>query len=132
VAQLAATSSLRGMSEPALGRAIPHRCLGLHRQFNPNASQFAADQRSRRAIFGIRFGQQWLYPSFQFDKKRHIRPEMREILSALSPDKQGWDRLQWFLEPHERLGGRTPLEVWANDPQDVLKAAQSEHWNARD
>ena len=97
-----------------------------------NASQFAADLRSRGAVFGIRFGQQWLYPSFQFDKTSRIRPEMREIVTALSPDEQGWDRLQWFLEPHERLGGRTPLDVWVKDPKEVLKAAQSEHWNGRD
>ncbi len=99
---------------------------------SPNASQFAADQRARGAIFGVRFGQQWLYPSFQFDETRRIRPEMREIVTALSPDDQGWDRLQWFLEPHQRLGGHTPLEVWTKDPKEVLKAAQSEHWNGRD
>ena len=97
-----------------------------------NASQFAADQRNRGAIFGVRFGQQWLYPSFQFDGAHRIRPEMRDIVSALSPDELGWDRLQWFLEPHQRLTGRTPLEVWAEDPKQVLQAAQSEHWNGRD
>ncbi len=57
---------------------------------------------------------------------------MRDIVSALSPDELGWDRLQWFLEPHQRLTGRTPLEVWAEDPKQVLQAAQSEHWNGRD
>src|SRR5262249_13116379 len=61
-----------------------------------NASQFAADLRNRGAIFGVRFGQQWLYPSFQFDRAHRIRPEMRELIAALSPDELGWDRLQWF------------------------------------
>ncbi len=97
-----------------------------------NPSQFAADQRSTGRLFGVRFGQAWHYPKFQFDSKRNTIPEMKDVLTALSPDPQGWDRLQWFLEPHERLKGRTPLEVWKADRKKVIEAAQTERWNGRD
>jgi hypothetical protein len=60
-----------------------------------NASQFAADQRSAGKLFGVRLGQAWHYPKFQFDAERNTLPEMKSVLAALAPDQQGWDRLQW-------------------------------------
>jgi hypothetical protein len=99
---------------------------------SPNASQYALDQRKKGRIFGVRFGQKLLYPKFQFDTKRRILPEMKEILRALSPDEKGWDRLQWFLEPHEALKGKTPLEVWPSNRKKVLDAARTERWSGRD
>jgi hypothetical protein len=97
-----------------------------------NASQFAADQRSAGKLFGVRFGQAWHYPKFQFDAERNTLPEMKSVLAALTPDQQGWDRLQWFLEPHESLRGRTPIEVWKTDRNKVIEAANTERWDGRD
>jgi hypothetical protein len=77
-------------------------------------------------------GASWLYPKFQFDEHRHVLPQMKPILSALSPDPRGWDRLQWFLEPHEVLRGRRPLDVWTSDRDKVIEAANRERWNGRD
>jgi hypothetical protein len=97
-----------------------------------NPSQFAADQRGTGAFFGVRFGREWRYPKFQFDAERHILPEMKPVLQALSPDEQGWDRLQWFLQPNETLHGRTPLDVWEGNRQKVVEAANTERWDGRD
>lgn len=90
------------------------------------ASQFAADQRKAGKLFGVRFGAAWHYPRFQFDSKRNGAAETKEVLAALSPDEQGWNRLQWFLEPHEKLKGRTPLDAWRTDRMKVVKAAHAE------
>jgi hypothetical protein len=97
-----------------------------------NSSQYAADQRSAGAIFGVKFGKEWRYPAFQFDAKRRVRSEMKTVLAALAPDDQGWDRLQWFLTPHEVLGGKTPLVLWQKSPLKVIEAANTERWNGRD
>jgi hypothetical protein len=97
-----------------------------------NASQLAADQRKAGKVFGVRVGREWRYPQFQFDAARKPFAEMKAIVGALSPDERGWDRLQWFLEPHEALHGKTPLEVWPQDRSKVVEAARTEHWNARD
>jgi hypothetical protein len=96
-----------------------------------NPSQLAADQRRAGRVFGVKFGQSWHYPKFQFDAGRNTIPEMKDVLTAL-PDEQGWDRLQWFLEPHEKLRGRTPLEVWKTDRRKVVDAANTERWDGRD
>jgi hypothetical protein len=99
---------------------------------SPNSSQYALDQRKKNRIFGVRVGQSWLYPKFQFDAKRRIIPDMKEILTALSPDEKGWDRLQWFLEPHETLKGKAPYEVWPSNRKNVIEAAKTERWDGRD
>jgi hypothetical protein len=97
-----------------------------------NSSQLAADQRGSGKLFGVRWGREWRYPTFQFDAARRLSAEMREVLTALSPDPNGWDRLQWFLQPHERLHGSTPLQVWKTDRRKVIEAANTERWNGRD
>jgi hypothetical protein len=96
-----------------------------------NASQYALDLRSRGKVFGVRFGRTWHYPKFQFDTQRRALPEMEAVLDALTPDPQGWDRLQWFVTPHERLRGRSPLQMWDSDRNKVIEAAQTEHWHGR-
>jgi hypothetical protein len=100
-----------------------------------NASQYAADQREAGKLFGVRFGREWHYPAFQFDRTQkpiRIFDEMKPLLAALSPDERGWDRLQWFLQPHEALNGLPPLEVWRKDRASVVAAAGTERWNGRD
>ena len=102
---------------------------------NVNPSQFAADMRKANRIFAVRFGRDWRYPRFQFNHcSRPLEPfpEMRDVLTALVPDKRGWDRLQWFLEPNSVLNGRILLEVWSEDRSKVVAAARMEHWDARD
>ncbi len=97
-----------------------------------SVSRFAADLRTAGKIFGVRFGREWHYPQFQFDASRQVIPEMKEVLRALSPDEQGWDRLQWFLESHEELREQTPLSVWSEDRRRVIEAANAERWDGRD
>jgi hypothetical protein len=102
---------------------------------NSSASQFAAAQRSAGKIFGVQIGGEWHYPHFQFDRSRKpiaIFPEVKPLLEALSPNERGWDRLQWILQPHEGLSGRTPLEMWKSDRAAVVAAASTERWNGRD
>ncbi len=102
---------------------------------NINPSQFAADMRKAGRIFAVRLGRDWRYPKFQFShtvKPIEPFPEMREVLGSLAPDKRGWDRLQWFLDPNSALHERTPLEVWGKDRAKVIEAARGEHWDARD
>ena len=103
--------------------------------FRSNPSQFAADMRKANRIFAVRFGRDWRYPRFQFNHgSRPLEPfpEMRDVLTALAPDKRGWDRLQWFVEPNSALNGRIPLEVWSEDRSKVVEATRMEHWDARD
>jgi hypothetical protein len=47
-----------------------------------NASQYAADQRTAGKIFGVRFGREWHYAKFQFDRSQEpieIFPEVKPL-----------------------------------------------------
>jgi len=96
-----------------------------------NASQYALDLRNSGKVFGVRFGRTWHYPKFQFDSRRRPFSEVKQVLAALTPDPKGWDRLQWFVTPHETLKGRTPLQVWKSDRQKVSETANTERWHGR-
>lgn len=98
-----------------------------------NASQVGHDLRKAGRIFGVRFGREWHYPNFQFGPDGTPYGEVSEILTHLSPDDRGWDRLQWLLEPNPNLGGQVPVEVFEKgDREAVVKAAREEVWQGRD
>jgi len=82
------------------------------------------------AFFSVRYADDQLFPAFQFADDGHPYPELKVILQRL-PDRQGWDRLQWFLSPHESLAGAPPVEVWHQDRRRVVEASRSEHWEER-
>jgi hypothetical protein len=95
--------------------------------------QLAKALRTAGKAFGVHDGRRWRYPRFQFDSHGNPFPEMSEDLAALIGDEQGWDRLQWFLEPHSAVGGGTPLERWERGQRaDVVEAARRERWQGRD
>ena len=100
-----------------------------------DAEHYVQTARLDGKIFGVRVAGEWRYPAFQFEPQCDflaVIPEMTAVITALVPDEQGWDQLHWFLTPHEILGGKRPLEVWAEDKNAVVKAAEAERWNGRD
>jgi hypothetical protein len=103
----------------------------LRNSFNANSSQLAKDLRQAGRLFGVKRGREWLYPRFQFDDRGQLYPEMQQVLTAFTAEASQWDVLQWFQEPQATLGA-TPREIWAKDRAAVVKAAQGEHWFARD
>jgi hypothetical protein len=98
---------------------------------NCNPSQRAADLRKAQRMFGVRAGQSWRYPHFQFRDASDIYPEIQLILTEL-PDVTGWDRLHWFMTPHPLLNEQSPLQMWPHDRAQVVVAAQREGWRRRD
>ncbi len=79
-----------------------------------NARPIRTGSAKCRQDLCVRYGRGGTYPKFQFDSKRRPYSEMKAIVVAL-PDEQGWDRIQWFLNPHAKLHGHSPLEVWGTD-----------------
>ena len=98
-----------------------------------DSNKLGSDLRRSGKVFAVCRGQSWYYPKFQFDHDGLPFSEMSEVLTALRGDERGWDRLQWFLEPHLGLDGRTPLEVWQQGQRAaVIGAARAETWSDRD
>src|SRR5260370_17530275 len=76
--------------------------LGISRQ--------AVDKRrSSNQLLALTQGRRgYSYPSFQFDDGKTLKglEEVLAELSALDP----WMQMVFFTNPHERLGGKTPIE----------------------
>jgi hypothetical protein len=93
-----------------------------------NASQLGAGLRMAQKVFGVRHGRARLYPKLQFDRKGEPAAEIPELLKALGAEATGWGVLQWFAESNAELGGKAPLEAWAEDRMAVIRAAAQAHW----
>jgi hypothetical protein len=101
---------------------------GTQSATNPN--QYAARLRSLRRLLGVWAAQRktFVHPTFQFDRLGQLRPEVGELLDIL-PDKDdrgGWERAFWLYSPHGLLEGKTPADVFTDDPQRVIAVAKRE------
>jgi hypothetical protein len=76
--------------------------LGISRQ--------AVDKRrSSNQLLALTQGKRgYSYPSFQFEDGKTI-PGLEEVLGELKP-LDPWMQMVFFTNPHERLGGKTPME----------------------
>jgi hypothetical protein len=105
--------------------------------------------RVARRILGLKIGNEFRYPRFQFDAKTGLpRPEMAELLGLLPKERTGWHAAFWFAQPNRRLarptapidfdandileqlaapsGARPPADVFVEDPARVVAFAQKE------
>lgn len=99
------------------------------RNRNALASRWAGEKR----IFGMLSDRITLFPSFQFNSDtRQPYPEVRDVISALESDYEGWSLAIWFITPNDWLEGRAPLDCWSADRAAVVAAAQSEQATFRD
>lgn len=99
------------------------------RNRNALASRWAGEKR----IFGVLSDRITLFPSFQFNSDtRQPYPEIRDVISALESDYEGWSLAIWFITPNDWLEGRAPLDCWSAARAAVAVAAQSEQAMFRD
>jgi len=90
----------------------------------PTLVEWEADNR----IFSIEHKGCSLLPCYAFSTQAGLspRPELKEILSILSPTKNSWSVAFWFFSPNEMLGGKRPRDVISTDTTRVALAAQDE------
>ena len=69
--------------------------------------------------------QRFRCPAFQYTDDGQVRPEMEDLLKLLPADRSGWRGAFWLYQPHARLSGTSPVDVFANDPAAVIAAARS-------
>ena len=89
-----------------------------------NLSRQAVDKRrAANQLFALTQGRRgYSYPSFQFEDGKTLDglEEVLRNLSALDP----WMQLRFFINPHERLGNKTPIEALRSGRvNDVVRAA---------
>jgi hypothetical protein len=105
-------------------------------QIGANPNQYAARLRAQGSLLGVWStpDRSYVHPDFQFDRLGKVRPEVAELLAIL-PDKDdrgGWQRAFWLYSPHALLEGRTPADVFANQPERVIEVARREFTGGQD
>ena len=106
-------------STPLLTAAQIHEISGLD---SSNRSEPASRWQKEGKTFGIRIGQPFLYPAFQF---RDGRPHeaLIDILAALPKDMSAWQRAFWFASGNGWLNGDKPQQR-LDDADSVVEAAR--------
>jgi hypothetical protein len=104
---------------------------GIHRMQGgaadaPGAGNTASRLRRKGELLGVWNGREYLHPAFQCDPATgRLMPEVQPLLALLPKDRSGWRQAFWLYQPHARLGGKRPADVFPGDPDAVLEAARS-------
>ena len=93
-----------------------------------NPRQYPNKLRARGALIGIPRKNQFLYPTFQFDRKRKaVFPEIAKVGKLLHSSVDPWGTLSWWISPHARLtGGRAPRDLLGTPQSEtIVKLAEA-------
>ncbi|MGX4641667.1 hypothetical protein [Massilia sp. SYSU DXS3249] len=80
------------------------------------------------AIFAIRHNGIDYFPSYGLDPQAGYRPRkaMAQVLKTFGDAKDSWGLSYWFMSANSFLGGKSPRELIATDPERVIAAAADE------
>lgn len=90
-----------------------------------NPRQYASRLRLERQILGVLFRGQYLHPAWQWRAGRRLA-RLKELIERLPVIDEGWEAVAWTFQPTGRLNGRRPADVFADDPQSVIDAAEKD------
>ncbi len=90
-----------------------------------NARQWVSRHRRSHRIFTVTNEGESLVPAFLVDEELEPRPAVREPIRLLcEAGDDGWALWAWFATPSAWVGGRTPTELLASEPDLVAEAAR--------
>ena len=106
---------------PMLDAAEVSRILGSR---SANDRQYAARLRRSGAVLGIRRGNRYDYPRFQFDdRKQRVYPAIKVVGEVLGAGHDPWGVVSWWISPNPRLpAGQPPLKLLGT-PKDTEELA---------
>lgn len=100
------------------------------------ATTYAIRAQARGDLLGVWSAPRhcFLYPDFQFNCSGAIRKDVAVLLAVLpsEDDRAGWRRTFWLYSPLALLDGRTPADIFIDDPALVIAAAREEFLLNRD
>jgi hypothetical protein len=112
--------------------------LALLREFGAYSSEEIGELRSRAAnrhalasrwrgegrVFSVDYRGRQLFPGFQFDPSAAPLPVVAEVLAELPREEMSeWEVALWWVAANEWLGGERPVDVVAEDPGALPRAA---------
>ena len=93
-----------------------------------NRAALANRWRAEQRLVAVPFGDELLYPGFQFTSEGKPHPAVGAALQALrsTADVSDWQAALWFVGPNGWLGGRRPVDLLDGEPDTVVDAARRE------
>jgi hypothetical protein len=84
------------------------------------------------AIFAIRRNGIDYFPGYTLDPHQEYRPyrALKKVIAHLAGAKEGWGLAFWFQSVNSFLGGKRPMDLLANKPDEVIAAAADESMGA--
>ena len=122
-----ATARLRGVEQQRDLLEQSGGVLGVHKVAEfLGLSRQAVDKRRRRGqLIALTRGKRgYVYPVWQFEGEKTLR-NLEQVLDALR-EHDPWMQLSFFVNPNDRLEGRSPIEMLrSGHVERVLAAASS-------
>ena len=86
-----------------------------------NLREAASDLRRKGDVVGVKVGQRYLYPAFQFDLgEQQVWPVVATVNHVLNAGSDAWAVASWWISENPRLGWRTPKDLIGTPEQDDL------------
>jgi len=91
-----------------------------------DAKAAATRGRKEKRVFAVWDGRTYRYPRFQFDDAGRPLRETPALIQLLPRQTDGSNRdaALWLYAPDALLEGKTPAEVFPEDPERVLRIAR--------
>ena len=111
------------LDEPLLDSRGVADALGLG---VANPREAASDLRRRGSVVGVRQGNRYLFPAFQFDLiSQRVHPVVAEINTQLGAADDPWGIASWWVSASTRIGGTSPKDLVGADRDDDLRELAS-------
>jgi hypothetical protein len=82
--------------------------------------------KQERRIFSVAYEDKTYLPSFQFDERGDPLPAVAAVIQALGEKTSDWGLALWFTASDGWLGGRRPVDLLKDEPEQVVQAAEQE------
>lgn len=106
------------LAVPMLDSQGVARAMGVQ---GKNLREAASELRRNGAVVGVRYGQRYLYPAFQFDlADGRPWPVVVDVNRLLGAAGDAWAVASWWVSESPRLQWRRPMDLVGTREQDDL------------
>lgn len=122
-------AALQAAYERLGGSAPANDVCGLLRPYWSQPLSRVARWIAAREVVSVTWRAQVWLPLFQFERPSlDVVPAVTELVRALRPIYDEWELAEWFVRPHDLLGGQAPALCLGCDSCAVKEAARLDHF----
>jgi serine/threonine protein kinase len=97
--------------------------LALRREGSPRVLEAMTKALAAEGALTLPVGDGYRYPTFQFDVRWQVTPEVAAANRTLRASSDPWGAASWWLSPNARIDGRAPRDLVGEDPDTIIEIA---------